>query len=224
VRFCFTSLVASAVAVLAMTGAASARSTARAKTDTGAAITARRAAVETVRSGLVPATLTTVDTDAEQRFLSRINRARAQRGLPPLVRDETLRDLARFHSADMAMNGFVGLSSPGAGSLLDRAAQAAGVSIVDMTAQVASGSDLSQVGGPLLDPSTRRVGVGIVAASGRLFLTQLWIAGDAPRGYTAADAAPRSFVPYALSSWIERIGAAIDRALRGPSRFAFGPR
>jgi uncharacterized protein YkwD len=122
--------------------------------------------------------VTTVDATAELRYLNGVNRERAARGLQPLVRDEGLRDLARYHSADMALGEFVGLTSPGSGALLDRAVTTAGVAAGDVAANVAVGTDLTRAGSSLLDPAIGRVGVGIVAAGGRLFLTQVAVTGQ----------------------------------------------
>lgn len=49
-----------------------------------------------------------------------LNRDRAAQGLPPLVYDERLADVARFHSADMRDHRFFDHESPNSGSLQDR--------------------------------------------------------------------------------------------------------
>jgi uncharacterized protein YkwD len=154
--------------------------------------------------------VTTVEADDEAQFLSRINRVRVERGLSPLRRDDSLRSIARFHSAEMAIAGFVGLTSPKEGSIVDRAASAAQVALVDVTAQIAVGSDLTEAGKPLLDPSLTRVGVGIVSSQGRLFLTQVAVADEAPRGYTAVDAQ--------VSATFEGIRSLIERICLAPVR------
>ncbi len=165
--------------------------------------------------------VTTVDATAELRYLNGVNRERAARGLPALVRDEALRDLARYHSADMALGEFVGLTSPDAGALLDRAAGTAGVSVDDVTANVAVGTDLTRAGASLLDPAIARVGVGIVTAGGRLFLTQVTVAGEvaapAAQRYTALDGVSLSV----LGHWFKMfVSGAANRAFAAGSALA----
>ena len=52
------------------------------------------------------------DAGMEQEFLERINAARADAGLPPLIYRPALRNTARFHSLDMAYNDFFGHVGP----------------------------------------------------------------------------------------------------------------
>jgi uncharacterized protein YkwD len=152
--------------------------------------------------------VTTVDATAELRYLNGVNLERASRGLPALARDASLRDLARFHSADMALGEFVGLTSPGSGALLDRAAAVAGLPLDDVAANVAVGTDFTRAGAALLDPSIGRVGVGIVSVGGRLFLTQVAVAG-----YTAADGGSLSV----LGLWVKMF---VSHALAAPKAIA----
>lgn len=49
-----------------------------------------------------------------------VNQDRAAQGLPPLVYDERLADVARYHSADMRDHRFFDHDSPNSGSLQDR--------------------------------------------------------------------------------------------------------
>lgn len=50
--------------------------------------------------------------DMEAEFITRINQARAAHGLAPLKPRPEMRDAARFHSLDMAVNGFFDHASP----------------------------------------------------------------------------------------------------------------
>lgn len=56
----------------------------------------------------------------EHAMHRRLNRDRADRGLPPLEYDERLADLGRYHSADMRDHSFFAHESPTSGSLADR--------------------------------------------------------------------------------------------------------
>lgn len=48
----------------------------------------------------------TVDTAGEEKMLSLINIDRAKAGLAPVAMDQTISQAARFHSVDMAQNGY----------------------------------------------------------------------------------------------------------------------
>lgn len=52
------------------------------------------------------------DAEMERDFLRRINQERAKAGLPALLYRPHLRNTARFHSLDMAYNGFFGHDGP----------------------------------------------------------------------------------------------------------------
>lgn len=196
------------LSVLALVASATLASPALAKglsTDTQAS----QPAVEGRRRSPV---VTTVDATAELKYMNQVNRERAARGLPALVRDDSLRDLARYHSADMALGDFVGLTSPQSGALLDRASAAAGVETVEVAGHVTVGTDFSRGAAALLDPSIRRVGVGVVAAGGRLFLTHLAISGE-----VAAPVAERYTADHAVSVSLSlsRFGQGLVRWVSG---------
>lgn len=113
-----------------------------------------------------------IDDQAEQRILNQINRARIVDGALALVPDMRLRTLARFHSADMALAGFVSTMSPTEGPLLARAAAALGITDGQRVfVNVAAVTDASVLGNLVADPETSRVGVGVVSESNRLFVT-----------------------------------------------------
>jgi uncharacterized protein YkwD len=111
-----------------------------------------------------------VDRDREAVLWNRVNCERAAAGLPPLERDERLRDVARFHSADMAIGGFVSQSSPGEGKVTARAAQAVGIAENRVIAQVAAGS-VADVTAALTKPGLSLAAVGIVDVDGRSYVT-----------------------------------------------------
>ncbi len=50
----------------------------------------------------------TIDHEAEQKMLTMVNQERAKVGLPALVWDENLANIARAHSADMLAQGYFG--------------------------------------------------------------------------------------------------------------------
>ena len=162
-----------------------------------------------------------VDDVLEHDLITRINRERAARGLKAVRSDPALCDLARYHSADMALGRFVAQVSPGAGSLTDRARAAAGTRDGRVQAHVAAGTEAAgaALAISLLDPALSRVGVGVVSDDdGRLFLTQVAIAD---RTYTAApdaelaDASPRM---EAFLASVRRAVAARPRASVALSR------
>ena len=62
------------------------------------------------------------DADMEREFLDRVNLARREAGLPPLVYRAALRNTARFHSLDMAYNDFFGHVGPDGRAPQDRIA------------------------------------------------------------------------------------------------------
>jgi uncharacterized protein YkwD len=56
----------------------------------------------------------------EREIHSQVNEERRRRGLDPLEFDPELREIARYHSADMAENGYVGHTSPDGETVADR--------------------------------------------------------------------------------------------------------
>jgi len=63
-----------------------------------------------------------IDAGAESELLRLMNEARAAHGLPRLYMDASLRFVARQHSTDMAVHGYVGHGSLAGRSFLDRLA------------------------------------------------------------------------------------------------------
>ena len=134
-----------------------------------------------------------VDSETEHDLLVRINRERTARGLEPVKRDPSLCDLARFHSADMALSRFVTTVSPRSGALAERVMKTAGIEDRGrVVAHVAAGTEAAggTLGASILDPAVTRIGVGIVTDdAGRLYLTEVAVADATirllPATYTA---------------------------------------
>lgn len=59
-------------------------------------------------------------TRVERLIHQYVNRERTERGLPPLSFDRELRDIARYHSRDMGVNGYFAHGSPGGETFADR--------------------------------------------------------------------------------------------------------
>jgi uncharacterized protein YkwD len=120
--------------------------------------------------------------EAETALLSLLNQARRLHGLPPLVMDPSLRQVARLHSRDMATKGFVGHGSSGGASFTHRLGTAVpgrtfvgeNVTLARSVEQahaafVASSPHLRNI----LEPRFRRVGIGVAGAGDLgLFVTQ----------------------------------------------------
>lgn len=124
---------------------------------------------------------------AERELIQLVNRDRARGGLPALIADPRLSDIARAHSHDMADHDFVGHVSPRTGTAMDRARRAGlrpelvleNVGRAYGAAEAESGF-LASPGhrGNLLDPHARRLGVGVVfgrevTGTRPMFVTQL---------------------------------------------------
>jgi hypothetical protein len=158
-----------------------------------------------------------VDVEAEHEALTRINRERAALGLAALRVDESLSRLARFHSADMALGGFVTSVSPRSGSLEERALAAAGLSERSrVLTHVAAGTEAASgtLTRLIVDPAATRVGLGVVTdGDGRLFLTEVAVSDPVQ--------APPSLVVVARPSRIAAFLSLVERNLvRVPSRWA----
>jgi len=82
---------------------------------------------------------TTSVADLERAGLDYINQTRAQRGLEPLLWDESVAELARAHSRDMFKTGFVGHRSPTTGEV-DNRFEAAGLSYPVIRENIALGT------------------------------------------------------------------------------------
>ncbi len=116
-----------------------------------------------------------IDQDAEMEMLRLVNEERALRGLPELVMDETLRAVARQHSADMFQRGYFSHNNPEGNTPFDRM-QAGGVSFILAGENLAVAPTISIAHKGLMDspghrenilrPQFHRVGIG-AARGGR---------------------------------------------------------
>jgi uncharacterized protein YkwD len=112
------------------------------------------------------------DHAVEDALLEAVNRERAEAGLPPVARMESLDEVARLHSVDMRDNQFVGHASPTTGGAAQRVA----------AAQIQSGLVLENIGrgygaaeihrglmgspghrANLLNPDVTHIGIGVVS-------------------------------------------------------------
>jgi uncharacterized protein YkwD len=113
-------------------------------------------------------------TTREARLLSRINAARADRGLAALRPDRALSAYAHRHAAAMARRGWLVHTRSfsamccwraiGENIAYDRTVRRAHRALMRSPAHRAN----------ILDPTYRQVGVGIVRAHGRLWITQVF--------------------------------------------------
>jgi hypothetical protein len=152
-----------------------------------------------------------VDEAAEFRLLNRINQAREGQGLAPIERDDTLRQLARFHSADMVQTGFVGLVSPANGSIVGRATTAAGTERI--VVRVMSGAAASvPVGASLVTPTAVRGAIGVVCIGELVFVTEISVAvaREAPLAVQAIQAA----IQEAIEQQVRRRAAVLTSVSR----------
>ncbi len=113
-----------------------------------------------------------VEPDAEQQLLGLLNSLRAAHGLAPLRMDRSLQAVARAHSRDMAMGGYVGHGTPLGVSALDRLSHVVVRGLVGENvtfavtcrdanrALAASDAHLRNI----LEPRFHRVGIGIASA------------------------------------------------------------
>lgn len=111
------------------------------------------------------------EADVEQRMFQRLNQDRHARGLPPLVFDDRLADIARYHSADMRDHSFFGHDSPTTGSAQDRIDKA-GYLAVETRENVAQAPDVDSAQDQLLASpghfaniiatTVTHVGIGVV--------------------------------------------------------------
>jgi uncharacterized protein YkwD len=121
-----------------------------------------------------------VDDAAEREMLVLVNRERAKYGIRPLEPDESLRAVARAHSAEMFELGYFAHESPVEGSPQDRVYAAgilfgfAGENLAYApSVEVAHAGLMNSPGHRqnILDPDYSRVGIGVVSAglAGRMF-------------------------------------------------------
>ena len=119
--------------------------------------------------------------DAEEQLLLMVNEVREEYHLPPVMMDKGLRGVARSHSRDMAVNGYLGHGSPQGesffarlsgvvprGSLVGENVTAA-VNVVRVHAVlVHSQGHLKNI----VNPAFRRVGIGVATAGKLLIATE----------------------------------------------------
>lgn len=119
----------------------------------------------------------------EARMRALLNGARAEAGLPALISDPRMVAVARAHSADMAARGYFDHTNPDGQSPFDRM-RAAGISFGRAGENIAlypstDGAHAGLMESPghranILGDRYGRVGVGVHAAGGRLYFTQLF--------------------------------------------------
>jgi uncharacterized protein YkwD len=109
----------------------------------------------------------------EVELLAMMNEIRTARQLPPLLMSAALRTVARDHSRDMALSGYVGHDSPRGQSFLARLSSVVrgGTVVAEnvtaaLTVQQAHNAFIHSPGHlkNILDPEFRSVGVGIATA------------------------------------------------------------
>lgn len=133
-------------------------------------------------------------SSAEAAVFALVNADRARAGLPPLVADRRLADVARAHSRDMLEHGFVGHVSPSTGSAADRVSRAkiAAALVLENVARAYTPGEVERglMASPghrrnILSSEAQRVGIGAVLSQAlggarELLVTQLFIAPEAP--------------------------------------------
>lgn len=145
----------------------------------------------------------------EAALLARINELRTGAGLTPLLEDARLDAAAASHTVEMAGRGELFHVSETSGTPIDRA-RAAGVESTDLAENVAMHGTLEDAQASLeaseahlanmLGPRATHIGLSVVAASGGVYVTQLFArldAGSAPAEATPSlpMAAPPASVP-----------------------------
>ncbi|HLJ62227.1 MAG TPA: CAP domain-containing protein [bacterium] len=115
----------------------------------------------------------TVVPDDEMELLAMTNEIRTARQLPPLLMSAALRTVARDHSRDMALSGYVGHDSPQGQSFLARLADVVrgGTVVAEnvtaaLTVEQAHNAFIHSPGHlqNILNPAFRSVGVGVATA------------------------------------------------------------
>ena len=121
---------------------------------------------------------------AEERLLQLMNAIRGERQLPALVMSGVLRNAARHHSHDMAVNGYIGHGSLDGESFLARMSRvvprgchvgenvAAAVSVASINAALLHSPGHRE---NILNPNFTRVGIGVVTAGDFLIATEDFI-------------------------------------------------
>ena len=144
-------------------------------------------------SGVGAALADARDVPSENDFVSRVNAERTRAGLPPLGVSADLVDVARRHSADMARSGRLShnaeLSSEVSGwrSLGENVGTGGSV---DQVHAAFMGSSVHR--SEILDRQFTQVGVGVVWAGDRLWVTQVFRepSASAPAPQPASSSAP----------------------------------
>ena len=111
-----------------------------------------------------------IDATAEARMLDLVNRARADNGLPPLVLDESIRQVARANSVHMFQDGYFAHIDPNGISPFDRMRnggvtfRTAGENLaLAPTVDVAHDGLMNSPGhrANILNPNFHRIGIGV---------------------------------------------------------------
>lgn len=143
-------------------------------------------AEEPPRNVLVPPQRAPVTTaqQAERAIAELINSERRRAGLGPLEFDESLAAVARDHSKDMSIVGFVGHLSPTTGSPADRVRRA-GLRpnlLLENVARTYSPEEAQAglMGSPghrrnVLNPEVTRIGVGVILGRSVANRRELWV-------------------------------------------------
>lgn len=112
-----------------------------------------------------------VDARAEAEMLILLNQARAEAGVPPVVMDETLREVARAHSKDMWERQYFAHENPDGLDPFDRMEaggavfRTAGENLALARTVVRAHEGLMNSPGHkknILDPGFKRVGIGVI--------------------------------------------------------------
>ncbi|MBU1432707.1 CAP domain-containing protein [Myxococcota bacterium] len=121
-------------------------------------------------------------------LMERINAARAEVGLKPLVAHAQAAEIARAHAEDMRARGEVAHHSPTTGGVRDRAS-AAGLEAYMLMENLARAEDAGAAHASLMRSPAHRaailssevsaVGVGVVEGDGVLWITEVFV-GEAP--------------------------------------------
>ncbi len=116
-----------------------------------------------------------IDPEAEEKMLRLVNEERVLQGLPELVMDETIREVARQHSVDMFQRGYIGHVDPDGATPFGRM-QEGGVSFIVAGENLALAPTVSIAHQGLMDspghrenilsPNYSRIGIG-AARGGR---------------------------------------------------------
>ena len=165
------------------------------------------------------------DADLEAGFLSLVNEERRAAGLAPVALRTDLRAAARFHSLDMAANGFFGHHGPDGRSADDRIAALDRTALADFSAEnIATVSKSSGRMNPdfalkrlhenlmnspphvanILHPKATHVAFGVVRTRSGVWVTQLFLrlSGTLPEpAPLRMSETSRLRAPHGLEGW-----------------------